>query len=154
MIYGGPRDRNMWRLIRFMRVSPVVPVFGDGRSLQQPVFVDDIARAVVSCLSNAGTIGKIYNIAGKHPLAYNEVIDTIARRMKKQVWKMHIPHGPVVSLLGFFERMHIPFPIKAEQVLRLNENKNFSYEEAQKDFGFNPRAFEDGIAMELTMERI
>src|SRR5262245_5617986 len=27
MIYGSPRDRNMWRLIRWMRVSPIVPVF-------------------------------------------------------------------------------------------------------------------------------
>ena len=27
MIYGSPRDRNMWRLIRLMRISPVVPVF-------------------------------------------------------------------------------------------------------------------------------
>src|SRR5215207_11566942 len=37
MIYGSPRDRNMWRLIRFMRYSPVAPVFGDGKYLQQPI---------------------------------------------------------------------------------------------------------------------
>ncbi len=36
MIYGSRRDRNMWRLIRFLRVSPVAPVFGDGNYLQQP----------------------------------------------------------------------------------------------------------------------
>jgi hypothetical protein len=47
------------------------------------------------------------------------------------------------------ERIHFPFPIKSEQVLRLNENKDFSYEEAQKDFGFNPRSFEEGIKIEL-----
>lgn len=45
---------------------------------------------------------------------------------------------------------HIPSPIKAEQVLRLNENKDFSYAEAQKDFGFHPLAFEDGIGLELS----
>jgi hypothetical protein len=54
-----------------------------------------------------------------------------------------------VSLLRFFERLHIPFPVKAEQVLRLNENKDFSYAEAQKDFGFNPWSFEEGIKSEL-----
>ena len=41
MIYGSDRDRNMWRLIRFMRYSPIVPVFGDGKYLQQPIYVDD-----------------------------------------------------------------------------------------------------------------
>lgn len=149
MIYGSPRDRNMWRLIRFMRYSPIVPVFGDGKYLQQPVHVDDVARAIVSCLANEKTIGKAYNIAGRHPLTYNEVIDTIARLMNKRVWKLHTPSKPAVSLLALLERMRIPFPIKAEQVLRLNENKDFSYAEAQRDFGFSPLSFEEGIGMEL-----
>jgi nucleoside-diphosphate-sugar epimerase len=149
MIYGSRRDRNMWRLIRFMRYSPIVPVFGDGNYLQQPIYVGDVARAIVNCLCNEQTIGKSYNIAGKSPLTYNQVIDTIAGQMKKRVWKIHIPSKPVVSLLEFFESLHIPFPIKAEQVLRLNENKNFSYEEAAKGFGFSPLSFEEGIKVEL-----
>jgi hypothetical protein len=54
-----------------------------------------------------------------------------------------------VGLLKFFEKIHIPFPIKAEQVLRLNENKDFSYAEAQRDFGFSPLAFEERIGLEI-----
>jgi nucleoside-diphosphate-sugar epimerase len=150
MIYGSDRDRNMWRLIRFMRYSPIIPIFGDGASLQQPIYADDVAQAVVSCLGSDETIGKSYNIAGKHPLTYNEVIDTIARGMNKRVWKIHIPSKPVVSMLRFFERMQIPFPIKAEQVMRLNENKDFSYADAQEDFGFSPLSFEEGIGLELS----
>ena len=150
MIYGGPRDRNMWRLIRFMRYSPIVPVFGDGNYLQQPIYVGDVAQAILSCLCNDQTIGKSYNIAGKSALTYNQVIETIAGQMKKSVWKIHIPSSPVVSLLRFLERLHIPFPIKAEQVLRLNENKDFSYGEAQRDFGFLPLAFEEGIKLEIS----
>jgi len=149
MIYGSSRDRNMWRLIRFMRYSPMIPVFGDGNSLQQPIYVGDVAQAIVSCLGNDQTIGRSYNIAGKHPLTYNQVIDTIAGLMKKRIWKIHIPSTPVVSLLKFFERVHIPFPIKAEQILRLNENKNFSYEAAKGDFGFSPLSFQEGIKLEL-----
>jgi nucleoside-diphosphate-sugar epimerase len=152
MIYGSPRDRNMWRLIRFMKYLPIVPIFGDGKYLQQPIYVDDVAQALVSCLSNDKTIGKSYNIAGKHPLTYNDVIDTIAKQMNKRVWKLHIPSKPVVSLLALFERMRIPFPIKAEQVLRLNENKDFSYADAQRDFGFSPLTFEEGINRETNLE--
>jgi hypothetical protein len=33
--------------------------------------------------------------------------------------------------------------------VRLNENKNFSYDEAEQDFGFGPLAFEEGIKWEL-----
>jgi nucleoside-diphosphate-sugar epimerase len=149
MIYGSDRDRNMWRLIRFMRYSPIIPIFGDGKYLQQPIYVEDVAQAVVSCVSNDNTIGKSYNIAGQHPLTYNEVIDTIARQLNKRVWKIHVPSKPIVSFLRLFEKIHIPFPIKAEQVLRLNENKDFSYAEAQRDFGFSPLSIEDGIGLEL-----
>ena len=149
MIYGSPRDRNMWRLIRFMRYSPIIPVFGDGKSLQQPIYVGDVAQAIVSCLCSDQTVGKSYNIAGKFPLTYNQVIDTIAGQLQKRVWKIHIPAAPVVSLLKSSERLHIPIPIKAEQVLRLNENKSFSYEEAERDFGCSPLSFEEGIKLEL-----
>jgi nucleoside-diphosphate-sugar epimerase len=149
MIYGSPRDRNMWRLIRFMRYSPIIPILGDGNYLQQPIYVGDVAQAIVNCLCNDQTIGKSYNIAGKVPLTYNQVIDTIARLINKHVWKIHVPSLPAVSLLKLFERLLIPLPIKAEQVLRLNENKDFNYAEARRDFGFSPLKFEDGIKLEL-----
>lgn len=153
MIYGSPRDRNMWRLIRFMRYSPIVPIFGDGNYLQQPIYVGDVAQAIVSCLCNNQTIGKSYNIAGKSPLTYNQVIETIAGQMDKRVWKIHIPSALAVSVLKFSERLHIPFPIKSEQVLRLNENKDFSYAEATSDFGFSPLAFQEGVKLELSSKQ-
>jgi nucleoside-diphosphate-sugar epimerase len=149
MIYGSTRDRNMWRLIRFLRYSPVAPVFGDGNYLQQPIYVGDVAQAIVSCLCNDQTIGKSYNIAGKHPLTYNQVINIVAKQLHKRVWKLYIPSTPVIGLLKFFERLHLSFPIKAEQVMRLNENKDFSYEEAQREFDFRPLSFEEGIILEL-----
>ena len=149
MIYGSPRDRNMWRLIRLLRISPIMPIFGDGQSLQQPIFVDDVVGAVLRALQTDVTIGKSYNIAGKAPLTYNQVIDTVASALGKRVWKFHLPYMPIVRALQFTERLRIRLPIKAEQVLRLNENKAFSYEEAQRDFGFSPRSFEEGIGVEI-----
>jgi hypothetical protein len=56
----------------------------------------------------------------------------VASALGKRVWKLHLPYMPIVRFLQFTERMRLRLPIKAEQVLRLNENKAFSYEEAQK----------------------
>ncbi len=153
MIYGGPRDRNMWRLIRLLRITPIMPIFGDGQSLQQPIFVDDVAQAVLLALQNDITIGKSYNIAGKAPLTYNQVVNTVASALGKRVWKLHLPYMPIVRALQFTEEIKIRLPIKAEQVLRLNENKVFSYEEARRDFSFSPRGFEEGIGMEIARVR-
>ncbi|HMV29385.1 MAG TPA: NAD-dependent epimerase/dehydratase family protein, partial [Anaerolineales bacterium] len=149
MIYGSPRDRNMWRLIRLLRITPIMPIFGDGESLQQPIFVDDVAQAVLLALQNDVTIRKSYNIAGKDPLTYNQVIDIVASTLGKRVWKLHLPYMPIVRALQFTERMRLRLPIKAEQVLRLNEDKSFSYEDAKRDFGFTSRSFEEGIRAEV-----
>ncbi len=149
MIYGTPKDRNMIRLVRWVSRYPIIPVFGNGNFLQQPVFVGDVAQAIVKCLETPATIGKSYNIAGKSAITYNEVVDTIAGLMNRKIHKLHFPDQFIIRVLQMLEKIKIPFPIKAEQVERLNENKDFSYEEALMDFGYSPRSFEEGIRGEI-----
>lgn len=149
MIYGTPGDRNMIRLIRLLQRTPIIPIFGDGNSLQQPVYVADVAAAIVAALPNTKTYRKAYNISGKAPLTYNEVIDVVANGLGKRILKLHIPYKPVVWVLQQVEKLGITLPIKAEQILRLNENKAFDHAEAAKDFGYAPRDFASGITAEL-----
>jgi uncharacterized protein YbjT (DUF2867 family) len=149
MIYGSPEDRNMWRLIRWLRLFPILPVFGDGQYLQQPIFVDDVAKAVVTALISDRTVRRSYNIAGKNAQTYNQIVDTVAAQLKRRVLKLFIPAAPMVWLLRKLEEIRLPLPIKAEQLERLNEDKVFDYSEAINDFGFTSRSFADGIRQEL-----
>jgi uncharacterized protein YbjT (DUF2867 family) len=149
MIYGSDRDRNMMRLIRFLQRSPVIPVAGSGQRLMQPIYVDDVARAVVSALKTQVTLRRTYNIAGARPLTLDEIIDTICRILGRRVRKLHVPLGPIAAALHAFERLHLPFPIRAEQILRLNEDKAFAWDDAARDFGFDPISLEEGIAREI-----
>ena len=149
MIYGSSRDRNMCRLIRFLRSWPVVPVFGAGEHLQQPVYVEDLAAAVVQSLMSERSVGRSYNISGAAPLTYNRIIDIICEIMGRRVRKVRLPIAPLVSALTMLERLPLRLPIKAEQILRLNEDKAFDHAEAIEDFGYRPRSFAEGIRMEL-----
>jgi uncharacterized protein YbjT (DUF2867 family) len=149
MIYGSSRDRNMCRLIRYLRRWPVIPVFGTGEHLQQPVYVEDLAAAVARSLSCARTEGRAYNLSGPAPLSYNNIIDTICELLDRTVHKVHLPAAPLASALASLERLALRLPVKAEQVRRLNEDKVFDPAEAVKDFGYSPRPFADGIRMEL-----
>ena len=81
MIYGTPGDRNMIRLVRWLERWPVLPVFGSGRSLQQPVHVSDVAWAVVQVLETPATIGRQFNISGAAPLTYNDVVRLISQAL-------------------------------------------------------------------------
>lgn len=149
MIYGSSRDRNMCRLVNLLRRSPIIPVIGSGNYLQQPVYVEDVARAIVDAVLSETTIGKAYNIAGKRELTFNQVIDTACELLGRRVHKLHIPNPPTLLALDLLERLSIKLPIKAEQIRRLNENKNFDYSEAARDFDYAPLSYKEGLRLEL-----
>ena len=153
MIYGTPGDRNMIRLLRWLDRWPVLPVFGNGRSLQQPVHVSDVAWAVVRVLEEKATIGRQFNISGAAPLIYNEVVRLAAKALGRRIQRLHIPASPIVATLQASERLGLTLPIKAEQILRLNEHKAFPHTEAAGAFGYSPMAFEEGIRQEVALFR-
>jgi nucleoside-diphosphate-sugar epimerase len=149
MIYGASRDRNMARLIRFLRRSPVIPIIGSGLHLQQPVYVGDVAKAVIAAMRTDQAIGRAYNIAGAAPLTFLEVVDTITRLLGRKVLKLRLPAAPILTVLNVTERLGLRLPIKREQILRLNEDKAFDWAEAGRDLGYTPLSFEEGIRREL-----
>ncbi|MBM7571376.1 NAD-dependent epimerase/dehydratase family protein [Aquibacillus albus] len=150
MIYGTSKDRNMWRLVKYLKRLPVLPILGSGTYLQQPVYVKDLAIAIVSAYEKNISIKKAYNISGDKALSYNEVVDITGKALGKKVVKIHIPMKLSYNLLKMYEKVSKRPKLKAEQVLRLNENKDFSYEEAKKDLGYNPLSFEEGIKLEVS----
>ncbi len=149
MIYGTGKDRNMCRLIKYIQRWPIIPIFGNGQSLQQPIQVEDVANAIVNVLPNAETYREAYNISGAAPLTYNKVIDVVSSGLQKRILKLHVPYKPVAWMLRRAESIGIKLPIKAEQILRLNEDKAFSHEKAAEDFGFQSRDFETGIKSQI-----
>ena len=140
MIYGTARDRNISRLLRFLERWPVFPLCGNG--LWQPVYVEDLADAVVAALDTPRTIGRVYNVAGAQPLALADLVRTAARALGRRVTLIRVPLQAAV--LG----ARLTRVVRPEQVLRLAEDKAFSYADAARDFGFAPRSFAEGVTLE------
>lgn len=149
MIYGSHRDRNMCRLVGMIDRWPVIPMLGSGRSLQQPIHVDDVADALASAAGEPAAAGVAMNVSGAEPLEFRAVIDTIASLLGRTRRCLPLPAGPIVAMLRAAERMRLRLPIKSEQVQRLNEDKAFEHGEAAEFLDFTPRTFRDGIAGEI-----
>jgi uncharacterized protein YbjT (DUF2867 family) len=62
MIYGAPGDRNMERLLRYVKRIPLFPVPGSGRHLLQPVHVEDLARGIVEAFGSEKTHRRCYDL--------------------------------------------------------------------------------------------
>jgi uncharacterized protein YbjT (DUF2867 family) len=149
MIYGTAEDRNICRLIRYLRRFPALPIIGSGNHLMQPIHVGDLAD-VISCAALTDGASRVaVNVSGQTPLTFNELVETISSLLERNTWKVHLPVSPIVALLRFCERLRLRLPIKAEQILRLNENKAFDHSEATRLFKFQPRSFRDGVREEI-----
>ncbi len=151
MIYGSFRDRNMFKLIDYLYRHKFFPMFGKGENLMQPVHANDLGNAYYDVLTNKEiTFNKEYNLSGKAPIKYVDVVKCIIQYLGKKTKLVHLPIG--ISIFGA-KVMNFVLRKKAiisvEQVLRMQEDKNFSHEEAAKDFGYSPISFEDGIKGEV-----
>jgi len=140
MIYGTDRDRNISRLLRFLKRSPVFPVCGN--ALWQPIYVEDLADGIIATLDSNTTIRQTYNLAGAQALRFGELIRTAARALSRRIIVLRVPLQAAV-LAARLTRVVTP-----EQVRRLAEDKAFDYSDAARDFGFAPRTFAEGVQLE------
>ncbi len=150
MIYGRKGDRNVERLIRNLKRFPVFFIPGSGEALQQPIFVDDVAKATIQSLNTEKTICMAYNISGKNSLTFNELVQTTSLALNRNVRIIHLPLWPMRLLIKFYNFLTKKPKITEEQLLRLNENKAFDHKEAVQDFNFTPLSFHEGIRALVT----
>ena len=147
MIYGAPGDRNLSRLLALLTRVPVLPVPG-GRHLQQPVHVADVAGAVLAAAERAGAAGSCYDVAGPEPLTFAELLRISARAVASRTRFIPVPVMPLVAAARGYERLSRRPKIRAEQLLRLAEDKAFAIRDAERDLDYAPRPFAAGIRAE------
>jgi uncharacterized protein YbjT (DUF2867 family) len=148
MIYGAPGDRNMSRLLDLLHRVPLLPVPGGGHHLQQPVHVADVADAVLNAAERPAAAGGTYDVAGPEPLTFADLLRTSARAVGSRTRFVPVPLPPVLALARGHERLSQHPRIRAEQLLRLAEDKSFAIDSAARDLGFDPRPFAAGIRAE------
>ena len=153
MIMGHPGDRNIIRLIRWIDRHRIVPVFGPGTYGLQPVYVDDLAVAVVAVLAERRTVRKAYNLSGRTVLDYNGLVALVARELDRSPRVLHLPVGLSLAAVRLAALLPGLPRLSREQVLRLNEDKRFSHEEATRHFGYSPTPLEDVIRREVQLYR-
>jgi len=153
MIYGTPRDRNIVRLLRLLERWPIVPSPLGGITPQQPVHVDDLVAAIFASLVRPVALRREYDVGGPEPLPLRDVVAECARALGRPAWVLPLPLAPAHAMARAAKAMHLPFPVRPEQVLRLTESKSVDITPARRDLGFSPRSFRDGVAAEVALLR-
>lgn len=104
-------------LVRLAK-APILPVFGNGRALVQPISVSDLAACLIAILEGAVPGRRVIEIGGPQVLNMEELLVKIRRRCGRADGPViHLPAKAIAAALGSIENMLFPLlPFTAGQI--------------------------------------
>ncbi len=88
-IVVGPEDQFFNRFAAMARLSPFIPLIGGGHTRFQPVYVADIAHAVVKLLDTGAFRGQVLELGGPEVLSFRELMQYMLRVIHR--WRILLP---------------------------------------------------------------
>ena len=95
----GPDDDFFNRFGELAMISPVLPLIGGGAGKLQPVFVGDVAKAVVACVTDPGCAGQTYELGGPRAYSFRELMELVLAETGRKRFLVPLPF-PVAALMG------------------------------------------------------
>ena len=117
----GPED-NFFNLFACMsKISPTLPLIGGGKSHFQPVYADDVAKAVAVAFEKEETQGQVYELGGPEVMSFKELLEYMLTHLKKSRFLAPIPY-PIASIMGSVAQILPSPPLTADQVTLLKDD--------------------------------
>jgi len=84
-------------LLERLALLPLMPVSGRGRSLSEPIWVEDVADCVLASLrSSDGAPHRRFELAGPETLSHDDIVRIVLRTLGRRRLLVHVP-TPIVS---------------------------------------------------------
>lgn len=138
----GPGDPERFFMI-FKRVAKgTFPMFGSGRTLYHPLYIDNLVDAFLLCMPQGVGSGREYLIADEKYYAIEDIVQAVARALDVPVRIPHYPVLPVVAVGHVVEKLCKPLgvtpPIFPRRVDWYRQNRAFDIGRAQRELGYRP----------------
>jgi NADH dehydrogenase len=116
----GPEDQFLNRFAAMAVLSPVLPVVS-GASKFQPVYVLDVAAAVVAALQSEAARGQTYALGGPDVMSFKAILAMINRETQRGRMLLEMPNA-VARLMGKLGDI-LPFvPMTSDQFAMLQKD--------------------------------
>jgi uncharacterized protein YbjT (DUF2867 family) len=116
----GPEDRLFNRFAAMARLLPVMPVICGGTRFQ-PVYVGDVADAVMAALGRADAAGATYELGGPRVLSMRELLAYILQETGRPRRMIDVPMG-LARLQARFMELAPGKPLTRDQLLMLQRD--------------------------------
>ena len=123
----GPEDDFFNRFAALARLMPALPLYGHGladagATRFQPVYVGDVAAAIVRVLADPATGGRVYELGGPKVYSFRKLMELVLKETGRRRALMPVPY--VVGRLQASILQLLPNPPLTRDQLRLLEQDN------------------------------
>jgi len=132
--------------IRDLLRRPVTPVIGNGMSLSQPIWVEDVVSCFVDALGKPETMRRFYQLGGQETYGFEQLIDLVAEADGVEKPKIHLPPILVRPVAAVMSRLSPRFPLTPDQLTMLLEDNICDIAEMQEMFGLSPASLRDHLS--------
>ena len=80
----GPEDKFFNTFASIAQFSPVLPLIGGGKTKFEPIYVGDIAKAIVKALELNNSEPEIYELGGPENYSFKELMKILLTEIKKK----------------------------------------------------------------------
>ena len=154
MVYGAG-DNFTINLARLIKMSPgLVLVPGDGSTLVQPLWVEDLVTSLIWALDMPATENAVIEVGGPEHLPFLDVMRLIGTQLQKK--RRYVAFNPVQLsfLTQFLENQIKGFPTTVFWMDYLAENRTCNLDSMPRNFGINPARMKHKLDyLEKTLRR-
>ena len=135
------------------KILPALPLIGGGETLFQPVYVGDVADAVIAALLDGEAKGNIYELGGPETLSFEEIYKKLFSYTGQKPILFPLPYG-AAKFQAFFMGVLPKPPLTRDQVESLKTD-NVMNEDALglENLGVTPTALDLILPTYLTRYR-
>jgi NADH dehydrogenase len=146
-LIAGPGNQALTMMVNMLRVSPVLPVIGDGQYRMQPVALADLAEAFALAVERTDITGT-FDLAGPEQLTYHQMLDQLEDALGVRRRRVSVPVG--MAKFAALAGTALPnlAPITPEQLQMLLEGNTTQSNALPTVFGITPRPFSE-VAREI-----
>lgn len=140
-IVYGPEDHFTTHIAHMLRYTPVFPLYGDGNTRIQPLWVEDLVACLLWALENPATLHQTYEVGGSEYFTLRQTLEIIMEVTHTRRLLLPMPPPLLRALTVTLETFVPRFPASSFWVDYYAVHRTCPPDNLPRTFGLMPARF-------------
>jgi len=141
----GPGDEVLSQILKLVRALPALPVIDDGEQPFQPIWFEDLGKALVTALERSDLTQRILEVAGEETTSMNDLIGRFGTLTGRDVAKVPVPMPLANLIVKLGAKSGITLPADETKLAMLADENVLTGENALQLLGVDATPLEHGL---------